>query len=55
MGPPPAENIIEGEFVRSLHTAFDREKIPLQYISFESVPKQYKYLNMVLDFAFLKK
>ncbi len=55
MGPPPAENIVEGEFVRNLHTAFDKEKIPLQYISFESVPKQYKYLNMVLDFAFLKK
>lgn len=55
MGPPPAENLLEGEFVRSLHAVFDKEKIPLQYISLESVPKQYKYLNMVLDFAFLKK
>lgn len=55
MGPPVGENFVEGEFVRTIHSAFDREKIPLQYISFESVPKQYKYLNMVLDFAFLKK
>ncbi len=55
MGPPPAENLLEGEFVRSLHAVFDKEKIPLQYLSLESVPKQYKYLNMVLDFAFLKK
>jgi chromosomal replication initiator protein DnaA len=55
MGPPPSNNLIEGEFVRSIHSVFDKEKIPMQYISFESVPKQYKYLNMVLDFAFLKK
>jgi hypothetical protein len=55
MGPPPSNNLIEGEFVRSIYSVFDKEKIPMQYISFESVPKQYKYLNMVLDFAFLKK
>lgn len=55
MGPPPSNNLIEGEFARSIHSVFDKEKIPMQYISFESVPKQYKYLNMVLDFAFLKK
>lgn len=55
MGPPPSSNLIEGEFARSIHSVFDKEKIPMQYISFESVPKQYKYLNMVLDFAFLKK
>lgn len=55
MGPPPGENFVEGEFVRAIHSAFDREKIPLQYISFESISRQYKYLNMVLDFAFLKK
>lgn len=55
MGPPPELDIIEGEFVRYLHSTFDKEKIPLQYISFESVPRQYKYLNMVLDFAFIKK
>ncbi|MBI5554724.1 MAG: chromosomal replication initiator protein DnaA [Elusimicrobia bacterium] len=55
MGPPPANNLSEGEFARSIHSVFDKEKIPMQYLSFESVPKQYKYLNMVLDFAFLKK
>ncbi len=55
MGPPPSNNLIEGEFARSIHSVFDKEKIPMQYLSFESVPKQYKYLNMVLDFAFLKK
>ncbi len=54
MGPPPSNNLIEGEFARSIHSVFDKEKIPMQYISFESVPKQYKYLNMVLDFAFLR-
>ncbi len=54
LGPPPSNNVIESKFARSVHKVFNRGRLPLQYISYETVPKQYKYLDMVLDFAFLR-
>jgi hypothetical protein len=55
MGPAVGNLIFKENLSRSLISSFEKEKIHIQIVPFKDVSKQYRYLDVCLDLAFLKK
>jgi chromosomal replication initiator protein DnaA len=55
LGPSVGNLIFKENMARSLVMSFEKEKIHIQIIPFKDVSKQYRYLDVCLDLAFLKK
>ncbi|MCK4859492.1 MAG: hypothetical protein KAS87_02920, partial [Candidatus Omnitrophica bacterium] len=55
LGPASGNLLFKENLSRALISSFEREKIPIQIIPFRDISKQYRYLDVCLDLAFLKK
>ncbi|MBU0951219.1 MAG: chromosomal replication initiator protein DnaA [Elusimicrobia bacterium] len=54
VGPPPDSCISNDEFMTSISSFMESEKISLQYISWDELNKDYRYLNLALDITLTK-
>ncbi len=55
LGPASGSVAFKENFSHSLVSSFEKEKISVQIIPFNDISKQYRYLDICLDLAFLKK
>ncbi|MCS7227514.1 MAG: hypothetical protein NZ839_00935, partial [Endomicrobia bacterium] len=54
ISPPAGAQISPNEFYNNLLPYFEQESIALEFISWQELTKEYRYLNLALDIALLK-
>lgn len=54
ISPPPGSQVSPSEFYNNLLPHFEQESIALEFINWQELNKEYRYLNLALDIALLK-
>lgn len=55
LGPPEDLSVLPSDFIESLSSMMSGENISLQFLSFQEVNKEYRYLNLALDITLIKQ
>ncbi|OGS22459.1 MAG: chromosomal replication initiator protein DnaA [Elusimicrobia bacterium RIFOXYA2_FULL_39_19] len=54
IGPPPEANVHSEDFMSNITAIMENAKISLQYLSWDELNKDYRYLNLALDITLTK-